>query len=166
MGDGQWILKQLTHMKTSSNITSANSLELNAEHILAAVGLSHRRTRKRRIKEVDMVFGRHDFPFGAWNVRFKVCDELTLDDVATEVGIAQGDGNRFALVACTGKVTATARRYAAYVSANTRFQVMVLDGDDLKLMASNHRRVRPTLAAQTPLVSLLPEVRKSRQRPQ
>jgi hypothetical protein len=113
-----------------------------------------------------MVFGRDDFPFGAWNVRFKVCDELSLDDVATEVGIAQGDGNRFALVASTGQVSAAARRYASYVSANSRFQVIVLDGGDLTRMARSRQCVRQTLAAQTTLVSLLPEARKSRQRPQ
>lgn len=113
-----------------------------------------------------MVFGCDDFPFGAWNVRFKVCDELSLDDVATEVGIAQGDGNRLALVASTGQVNAAARRYAAYVSANTRFQVIVLDGVDLTRMARSRRCVRQTLAAQTALALLLPEARNFRQRPQ
>ncbi len=113
-----------------------------------------------------MVFGCDDFPFGAWNVRFKACNELTLDDVATEVGIAQGDGNRIALVASTGEVNPAAKRYAAYVSANTRFQVIVLDGDDLTRMTRSKRCVRQTLAVQTALVSLLPEARKSRQRPQ
>lgn len=112
-----------------------------------------------------MVFGREDFPFGAWNVRFKACDELTLDDVATEVGIAQGDGNRFALVACTGQVNAAARRYAAYVSDNTRFQVIVLDGDDITRMARNQRCVRQTFAAQTALALFLPADRNLQQRP-
>jgi hypothetical protein len=166
MGDGRWVLNKLDSMKTSSNIASANSLELKAKNILAAVGLSHRKTRERRSKDVGMVFGRGDFPFGAWNVRFKVCDELSLDDVATEVGIAQGDGNRVVLVAGSGRVSSSARNYAAYVSDRTRFQVIVLDGRDLVRMERNPRCVRPTLAAQTPLVSLLPGVRKSRRRPQ
>lgn len=113
-----------------------------------------------------MVFGRDDFPFGAWNVRFKACDELTLDDVATEVGIAQGDGNRIALVASTGEVNPAAKRYAAYVSANTRFQVIVLDGDDLTHMARSRRCVRQTLATQTALASFLPDSQNSWQRPQ
>lgn len=114
---------------------------------------------------MDMVFGRHDSQLGSWNVRFKACDELTLDDVATEVGIAQGDGNRIALVASTGEVNPAARRYAAYVSANTRFQVIVLDGDDLTRMARSRRCVRKTLVAQTALASLLPEAPNFQQRP-
>jgi len=113
-----------------------------------------------------MVFGRHGFPFGDWNVRFKVCDELTLDDVAQEVGIAQGDGNRIALVASTGEMNPAAKRYAAYVSDKTRFHIIVLDGRDLSRMERNPRSVRRTLAAQTALVLLLPEARTSRQRPQ
>ena len=153
-------------MKASSVSAFANPLETKAMKILGAVGLLHQRTRKRRSKDVDMVFGRHDFPFGAWNVRFKACDELTLDDVATEVGIAQGDGNHIALVASTGEVNPAARRYAAYVSANTRFQVIVLDGDDLARMARRRRCVRQTLTAQTALVSLLPDAKNLRQQPQ
>lgn len=109
---------------------------------------------------MDMVFGRDDFPFGAWNVRFKVCDELSLDDVATEVGIAQGNGNRFALVASTGRVNSTARNYAAYVSDKTRFQVIVLDGRDLVCMERNPRCVRRTLAAQTNFALFLPTTRQ------
>ncbi|SRR6266550_2664666 len=145
-------------MKASSRTTpSANSLETRAINILGAVGLLRRRTRKRRSKDVDMVFGRDDFPFGAWNVRFKVCDELSLDDVATEVGIAQGNGNRVALVASTGKVNSAARNYAAYISDKTRFQVIVLDGRDLARMERNPRSVRRTLAAQTDLAMFLPK---------
>ena len=112
-----------------------------------------------------MVFGCDDFPFGAWNVRFKVCDELTLDDVATEVGIAQGDRNRIALVASTGEVNPAAKRYAAYISANTRFQVIVLDGNDLTRMARSKRCVRQTLVAQAALASLLPEAQNLQRRP-
>lgn len=165
MGDGQWIIKMVNPMKSSSNNASANLLELRAKNILAAVGVSHRRTRKRRSTDVDMVFGRDDFPLGAWNVRFKVCDEVNLDDVATEVGIAQGNGNRVVIVAGTGRVSSSAKNYAAYISYSTRFQVIVLDGRDLVQMERNPRCVRATLAAQTPFVPLLPGVRKYRQRP-
>lgn len=150
-------------MKSSSGTASVNLLETKAVKILGAVGLSHQRTRKRRRNDVDMLFGRHNFPFGAWNVRFKACDELTLDDVATEVGMAQGDGNRMVLVASTGEVNPAARRYAAYVSANTRFQVIVLDGGDLTRMARSRQCVRQTLTAQSALVSLLPKARNLRQ---
>ena len=143
-------------MKSPSSIAPVGSLETKAINILGAVGLSHRKTRKRRSKDVDMVFGRNDFPFGAWNVRFKVCNELSLDDVATEVGIAQGDGNRVALVASTGRVNSAARKYAAYVSDKTRFQVIVLDGRELARMERNPRCIRRTLAAQTSLAMFLP----------
>ena len=103
-----------------------------------------------------MVFGCDHFPFGAWNVRFKACDELTLDDVATEVGIAQGDDNRLALVASTGEVSVAARRYAAYVSDKTRFQVILLDGRDLALMECNPRCIRRKLVARTKFALFLP----------
>jgi hypothetical protein len=143
-------------VKAPSSKAPASPLETKAINILGAVGLVHRKTRKRRSKDVDMVFGRDDFPFGAWNVRFKVCDELSLDDVATEVGIAQGNGNRVALVASTGRVNSAAKNYAAYVSDKTRFQVIVLDGRDLVSMERNPRCVRRTLAAQTNFALFLP----------
>jgi len=143
-------------VKAQSATASASLLEKNARKILGAVGLLHRKTRKRRSKDVDMVFDRDDFPFGAWNVRFKVCDELSLDDVATEVGIAQGDSNRVALVASTGRVNPAAKNYAAYVSDKTRFQVIVLDGRDLVRMERNPHCVRRTLAAQTDFALFLP----------
>jgi hypothetical protein len=143
-------------VKIPSRIASANPLETKAINILGAVGLSHRKTRKRRSKDVDMVFGRSDFPFGAWNVRFKVCNELSLDDVATEVGIAQGDGNHVALVATTGRVSSAARNYAGYVSDKTRFQVIVIDGRELARMERNPRCIRRTLANQTSLAMFLP----------
>jgi hypothetical protein len=143
-------------LKTPSIISSASLIETKARKILGAVGLSHQKTRKRRSKDVDMVFGCDDFPFGVWNVRFKVCDELSLDDVATEVGIAQGNGNRVALVFSTGRVSPAARNYAAYVSDKTRFQVIVLDGRDLVRMERNPCCVRRTLATQTDLALFLP----------
>jgi hypothetical protein len=143
-------------VKTQPATVFASPLEKKARKILGAVGLLHRKTRKRQSKDVDMVFGRDDFPFGAWNVRFKVCDELSLDDIATEVGIAQGNGTRVALVASTGRVNPAAKSYAAYVSNKTRFQVIVLDGQDLARMERNPRCIRRTLAAQTDFALFLP----------
>lgn len=132
-------------------------------NILGAVGLLHQKTRKRRIKDVDMIFRSRDFPFGDWNVRFKVCDELNLDDVATEVGIAEGNGNRIALVATTGKIHSEARSYAAYVSRKTRFQAIVLGGRELARMERKPEFVREALVAQADLARFLPAAKRFRQ---
>jgi hypothetical protein len=126
-------------------------LEKRAIRILSGAGLSHRRTRKQQDGNVDMLFESGELLMRTWHVRFKQCAELTMDDAATEVGIAQGCGNRVALVAGTGRISSAARRYAAYVTARTHFQVILLDGPDLQRAEHNPRRLRETIAIQAPL---------------
>jgi hypothetical protein len=127
------------------------ALEEQAIRVLRAAGLSRRKTRKRESDEVDMLFGNADLLMRTWHVRFKDCEELTLDDAATEVGVAQGYGNRVALVAGTGRVSAAASRYAAHVTSKTCFQVILLDGRKLRQVERDPRRLRETIAIQAPL---------------
>jgi hypothetical protein len=127
------------------------ALERQAIRILRAAGLSHLRTRKRRRSEVDMLFRGRELLMRTWHVRFKDCEELRMEDAAREVGIAQGYGNRVALVATTGRVSPAASRYAAYVTSRTVFQVILLDGPNLRCLERSPRRLRETIAIQAPL---------------
>src|SRR5205823_11355699 len=98
-------------------------LEKIAKDALLPFGMRHQRTRLRKKERegvvVDMVFTSEQLRFPVWHFRFKDCAEVSLDDVATEVGIAQGFGNRVAIIAGTGRTSNAARKYAALVNSKT-----------------------------------------------
>src|SRR6266700_5277285 len=102
--------------RTISTRARCKLLEKIAKDALLPFGMRHQRTRLRKKERegvvVDMVFTSEQLHFPVWHFRFKDCAELSLDDVATEVGIAQGFGNRIAFIAGTGKICAAAKRYA------------------------------------------------------
>src|SRR5437899_7013742 len=91
------------------------ALEHLAAKVLKALGLQHQRTRLRiggvSGAVVDTFFKSSRLRFRTWHVRCTDSGQLSLDDAATEVGIAQGSGNRVAVVISSGKISKAARKY-------------------------------------------------------
>ena len=76
---------------------------------------------------------------------------MSLDDAATEVGIAQGSGNRVAVVISTGKVSKAAREYARCVNGNSPFSVILLGKADLATICRRKNTLSHLIADQAPV---------------
>jgi len=120
--------------------------------------MRHQRTRLRKKERegvvVDMVFTSEQLRFPVWHFRFKDCAEVSLDDVATEVGIAQGFGNRVAIIAGTGRTSNAARKYAALVNSKTAFQVAIIGRRDLVRSQRKPSHLVRLIGRQAPLALL------------
>jgi len=124
---------------------------------MAAIGLRHQRTRLRKRDytglAIDMVFRSKRLRFPTWHVRLKDSREIPIDEVATEVGIAMGRGNRVAVVLGTGRFSQDAKRYAALVNESTPFQV-VLAGRHFQTARERRNKLARTIKRQAPLALL------------
>jgi hypothetical protein len=122
---------------------------------LEPLGLQHERTRLRRSDAsgavVDTFFESNRLRFRTWHVRCKDSGQLLLDDAATEVGIAQGSGNRVAVVISTGKVSRAAREYAHCVNGNSPFSVILLGNADLTTIRRRKNALARLIERQAPV---------------
>ncbi|HNZ74516.1 MAG TPA: hypothetical protein PKN20_00160 [Verrucomicrobiota bacterium] len=129
-----------------------------AAHSLKPIGLRYQRTRTCRFSRgnpfIDTLFQSSRLWFSKWHVCCQDSPELTLDQAATEVGIAHGSGNRVALLITTGRINPTAAKYATIVSATSQFSVILLRSADLKAPHPSRSDVARVIRAQA-LLALL-----------
>ena len=130
------------------------TLERLAAKVLEPIGLQHQRTRLRTGSAsgavVDTFFKSSRLRFRTWNVLCKDSGQLSLDDAATEVGIAQGSGNRVAVVISTGKVSETAREYARCVNSTSPISVILLGKADLAAIRRREDALSRLIERQAP----------------
>ena len=91
--------------------------------------------------EVDLVFQSAKLMFSRWQIQCKNTARVALDDVAKEVGLTHALKSNAIVVVSTGKVSAEARRYANLIMRESNLAVVMIDGDDLKLICENPTRV-------------------------
>lgn len=66
---------------------------------------------------------------------------MTIDDVAKEVGLTHLLKGNVIVIVTTGTVDAQARRYANRVMADSNLAIVLIDGRDLKTIASRPTRI-------------------------
>ena len=66
---------------------------------------------------------------------------MSVDDVAKEVGLTHLLNGNVIVVVTTGAVDARARRYAKRVMADSDLAIVLIDGRDLKTLASRPARI-------------------------
>jgi hypothetical protein len=124
---------------------------------MSGIGLCHQGTRLRKPDHtgltIDMVFQSKRLRFRTWHVRLKDSIEIPIDEVATEVGIAQGRCNRVVVILGTGRFSQKAKRYAALVNESTLFQV-VLAGRQFQTAREWPNELAQAITKQAPLALL------------
>ncbi|MBI4321316.1 MAG: restriction endonuclease [Chloroflexi bacterium] len=118
------------------------ALEALAFRLMRLVDLDYVATRLRGTvtggAEVDVIVQSARFMFSRWQIQCKnVQGGVSLDDVATQVGLTYVLNTKVVLVVSAGAVTPQARRYAKQVMDGTGLQIALLARDDLDLIATN-----------------------------
>lgn len=91
--------------------------------------------------EVDLVFQSARLVFSRWQIQCKNTSRVALDDVAKEVGLTHFLKSNAIVIVSTGGVGSEARRYANRIMRDSNLAVVMLDGDDLKVISESPAKV-------------------------
>ena len=122
------------------------ALEALAFKLMRLLDLSYVATRLRGSAtggaEVDLLFESRHSVSSRWQVQCKDTTRISLDDVAKEVGLAGFFETNPIVIVSTGAIGKDARSYADKVMADLNLCVVMMDGNDLRLIGS-----RPAMIA-------------------
>ena len=121
------------------------ALEALAFKIMRLLDMDYVATRLRGSQtggaEVDLIFQSARLVFSRWQIQCKNTPRVALDDVAKEVGLTHFLKSNAIVIVSTGKVGPEARRYANRIMRDSNLAVVMIDGDDLKLISKSPARV-------------------------
>ena len=121
------------------------ALEALAFKIMRLLDMDYVATRLRGSQtggaEVDLIFQSAKLVFSRWQIQCKNTPRVALDDVAKEVGLTHFLKSNAIVVVSTGKVGPEARRYANRIMRDSNLAVVMIDGDDLKLISESPTKV-------------------------
>jgi site-specific DNA-methyltransferase (cytosine-N4-specific) len=131
----------LDELKSDNIYTKGLALEGLAFKLMRIIDLDYVKTRLRGTAtggaEVDVIFQSSRLVFSRWQVQCKNTSRVSLDDVAKEVGLTHLLKSNVIVMVGTGTVGPEARRYANKMMSETNLCVVMVDGADVKLIASD-----------------------------
>jgi site-specific DNA-methyltransferase (cytosine-N4-specific) len=82
-------------------------------------------------EDVDLVFESSRLVFSRWQVQCKNTANVSLDDVAKEVGLTHMLKSNVIVMVGTGEIGPAARKYANKVMTDSNLCLVLLDGKDI-----------------------------------
>lgn len=117
------------------------ALEALAVKLMRLLDMSYVATRLRGIAtggaEVDLIFESTRLVFSRWQVQCKNTSHVSLEDVAKEVGLTHLLKSNVIVIAGTGDIGPSARKYANKVMTDSNLCLVLLDGKDIKSIETN-----------------------------
>ena len=114
------------------------ALEALAFKLMRLIDLTYVATRLRGTAtggaEVDLVFESIRLVFSRWQIQCKNTARVSLDDVAKEVGLTHFLKSNAIVMVSTGEIGGEARRYANKIMADSNPCIVMVDGNDLRLI--------------------------------
>lgn len=135
----------MTDLSDTNRHVKGLALEALAFKIMRLLDMDYVATRLRGSQtggaEVDLIFQSARLVFSRWQIQCKNTPRVALDDVAKEVGLTHFLKSNAIVIVSTGKVGSEARRYANGIMRDSNLAVVILDGDDLKLICESPPKV-------------------------
>jgi site-specific DNA-methyltransferase (cytosine-N4-specific) len=91
--------------------------------------------------EVDLLFHSARLVYSRWQVQCKNTAQVTLEQVAKEVGLVQMTYANVIVVVTTGRISETARGYANSVMKQTNLCIAFVDGSDIARISDEPSRI-------------------------
>ncbi len=134
-------LKEIRKELTSKNRhVRGLALEALAFKLMRLIDLTYVATRLRGSvtggAEVDLIFESARLVFSRWQVQCKNTARVSLDDVAKEVGLADFFKSNAIVMVSTGEIGSEARRYANKIMTDSSLCIVMVNGNDLALIAA------------------------------
>tara|TARA_X000000950_G_scaffold205332_1_gene247011 strand:- start:1537 stop:2976 length:1440 start_codon:yes stop_codon:yes gene_type:complete len=117
------------------------ALELLAIWIIRLCSLRFTKWRKRDAEtgggEVDVTAASDTFVYSRWQIQCKNTKKVSVDVIAKEVGMTFTTNADIVMIITTGEFSADAVSYAARVNSNSRYNIILINGNDLKEVSNN-----------------------------
>ena len=143
----------LTGLKSASADEKKAALELLAFYLGRLLGLEVVEWRPRTAATGDVELGAimesTRLAFSRWQVWCTTASEVSLDDIAIEVGFAQVLKSNVILIVTTGRVSTTVRRFAEQVMRGTNLHVTLVTGTDLARLRDSPADITAVVGRQT-----------------
>lgn len=135
----------LSDVDSSDRDLAGLGLEALAFKLMRILDMDYAGTRLRGAQtggaEVGLIFQSNRLVLNRWQIQCKNSARMSVDDVAKEVGLTHLLNGNVIVVVTTGAVDARARRYAKRVMADSDLAIVLIDGRDLKTLASRPARI-------------------------
>jgi site-specific DNA-methyltransferase (cytosine-N4-specific) len=122
------------------------ALELLAIWIIRLLGLRFSKWRLRGFKstggaEVDVTAASDKIVYSRWQLQCKNTKKVDVDVVAKEVGLTFVTHADVIAIVTTGTFTGDAINYAGQVTDNSRYYIILLDGEDIKKIVADRTKI-------------------------
>lgn len=137
------VVKELDH---HDKHVKGKALELLAIWIIRLLGLRFSKWRLRSFQatggaEVDVTAASDKIVYSRWQMQCKNTKKVDVDVVAKEVGLTFLTHADVIAVVTTGKFTGDAVNYASQVTDNSRYYVILLDGNDIERIVEDRTKI-------------------------
>jgi site-specific DNA-methyltransferase (cytosine-N4-specific) len=123
-------------MQSKNKNVKGLALEAFCINLMRLLDLHYVATRLRGMAtggaEVDVIFDSSRLVFSRWQVQCKNTSNVSLDDVAKEVGLTHFLKSNVIVVVTTGQVGGEARKYANKIMTDSNLAIVLIDGGDIK----------------------------------
>ena len=131
----------LDEIKSPNTYISGLALEALAFKLLRILGMDYLTTRLRAEStggsEVDLLFHSSRLVYSRWQVQCKNTAQVTLDQVAKEIGLVQVTYANVIVVVSTGRISSSARMLANRTMKQTNLSIVFVDGEDIERVSTN-----------------------------
>lgn len=131
----------LSEIHSSESYIRGLALEALAFKLLRLIDMDYVATRLRGTAtggaEVDLIFQSSRLVFSRWQVQCKNTRQVSLDDVAKEVGLTHFLKSNVVVIVTTGNIGSEARKYANKIMVDSNLNVVMVDGRDIKDIIEN-----------------------------
>ena len=125
----------LEELKSEDRQIGGLALEALAFKLMRLLDLTYVATRLRGQAtggaEVDLIFESSRLVFSRWQIQCKRTSNVSLDDVAKEVGLTHFLKSNVIVMVSTGGIGPEARRYANKIMTDSNLAIVMVDGADL-----------------------------------
>lgn len=99
--------------------------------------------------EVEIVADDRWMPFNRWQIQCRNVHQTGMEDIATAVGRSVSFKPTILLSVTTGCFTQQARDYTTRAMQLTNLQILLIDADDLRAIASDESVIKHILSRET-----------------
>jgi site-specific DNA-methyltransferase (cytosine-N4-specific) len=127
-------------LDSGSTYIKGLALEALAFKVMRSIGLNYRATRfrpKAARFEVDLLFDTSLLAYSRWQIQCKNTSNVSLDDVAKEVGLVYRLLSNVIVVMTRGKISQDAQSYAVDVMQKTGLAIILINGEDVKKLVKD-----------------------------
>jgi hypothetical protein len=131
----------LAELPSSDRHVAGLALEALVIKLMRILDVTYVGTRLRGVAtggaEVDVIFETARLVFSRWQVQCKNTGQVSLDDVAKEVGLTHLLKSNVIVMASTGAIGAAARTYANKVMGDSNLCIVMMDRADIDAIEKN-----------------------------